>query len=445
MVGFKFENNPDSVTSGIHIWSEIFLHDFEDGRKVVILLIDTQGASARGSTLTDDRSIFSLGALLSSVQIYNLCQNIQEDNLQLLALFAAYGQLVMDKTKEKPFQKLLFLVRDWSNDYHYKFGSEGGKKFVDEIMQAKSDKPEIDEIRKNILNCFEDIGGFLMPHPGLKVIGHKSKGTISEIEKEFMKSLKELVPLVLAPENLVSKKINGKTVKAKELNMYFKKYFDSINNDKDFPSANSIYGANAEASIQEAMLQAKNIYVEKMSRFQDDFTRSMIERLRMLERVHFEVLTTSLKYFDDKRKLEFEDKIAKYRRLLLTFCTNSYELRKSCVFVSRSDVSNRFQKAMSHQSDMIENIVTSGVSYERVESSVSGYSKWVKAAITAVTYGTAAGLIVASEAGAAGIAAGAAAALGVTAGVAVGAVILVSVPLIGAGYLLHRAFRSNSS
>lgn len=54
------------------------------GPQVAIVLLDTQGAFDSESTVRDCATVFALSTMLSSVQIYNLSQNIQEDDLQHL-------------------------------------------------------------------------------------------------------------------------------------------------------------------------------------------------------------------------------------------------------------------------------------------------------------------------------------------------------------------------
>jgi hypothetical protein len=54
------------------------------GVQVAIILLDTQGAFDSESTVRDCATVFALSTMLSSVQIYNLSQNIQEDDLQHL-------------------------------------------------------------------------------------------------------------------------------------------------------------------------------------------------------------------------------------------------------------------------------------------------------------------------------------------------------------------------
>jgi atlastin len=48
----------------------------------------------------------------------------------------------------------------------------------------------------------------------------------ADIEPEFKRSLQQLVPMLLAPQNLVPKLINGQRVKAKDLLQYFKSYMN---------------------------------------------------------------------------------------------------------------------------------------------------------------------------------------------------------------------------
>ena len=62
------------------------------------------------STVRDCATIFALSAMLSSVLVYNLTSNIQEDDLQHLQLFTEYGRLAIEDSGETPFQKLMFLV-----------------------------------------------------------------------------------------------------------------------------------------------------------------------------------------------------------------------------------------------------------------------------------------------------------------------------------------------
>jgi atlastin len=86
------------------MWSEPFLLKTLKNEEVVVLLMDTQGSFDSSSTIRDCATLFALSLMLSSMQIYNLSQNIQEDDLHNLQLFSDYGRLALDSTSHSPFQ-----------------------------------------------------------------------------------------------------------------------------------------------------------------------------------------------------------------------------------------------------------------------------------------------------------------------------------------------------
>lgn len=88
-------------------------------------------------------------------------------------LFTEYGRLALADSGKTPFQRLQFLVRDWSFPYEAEYGVLGGKKILDRRLQV-SDRQhsELQSLRKHIKSCFSEIACFLMPHPGLRVATH---------------------------------------------------------------------------------------------------------------------------------------------------------------------------------------------------------------------------------------------------------------------------------
>lgn len=158
----------DRETTGIWLWSEPVLLRDARGERVAVLLMDTQGAFDSSSTVRQCATIFALSTMLSSVQLFNLSSNIQEDDLQHLQLFTEYGRLALEdqdavatatadlvsgpislpsitalsrpasgplslqdaaasaaSQRPPPFQSLFFLVRDWSYPYQAAFGLTG--------------------------------------------------------------------------------------------------------------------------------------------------------------------------------------------------------------------------------------------------------------------------------------------------------------------------------
>eukprot|EP00069_Balaena_mysticetus_P013000 bmy_21891T0 len=149
------------------------------------------------STIRDCATMFALSTMTSSLQVYNLSQNIQEDDLRHLQLFIEYGRLAMKEIYQKPFQTLIY-------PYEHSCGLEGGKQFLEKRLQVKQNQPEeLQNVRKHIHNCFSNLGCFLLPHPSLKVATN---------------------PMLLAPENLVAKEISGSKVTCRDLVEYIKAY-----------------------------------------------------------------------------------------------------------------------------------------------------------------------------------------------------------------------------
>lgn len=265
LTGFSWRGGSERETSGIMIWSKPFLVKDGNGEEVAVLLMDTQGAFDSQSTVKDCATIFALSTMLSSTQIYNLSQNVQEDDLQHLQLFTEYGRLALEDTQAKPFQTLLFLVRDWSFPYEAEYGFQGGERLLEKRLQITDRQhPEHQQLRQHVRSCFEKISCFLMPHPGLKVaVNPEFRGQIDDIDAEFQQQLRSLIPRLLDAENLVLKKINGQEITCRELLEYFRVYIN-IFQGEDLPEPKSMLMATAEANNLAAVSSSKAYYMKQM-------------------------------------------------------------------------------------------------------------------------------------------------------------------------------------
>ncbi|XP_026325487.1 uncharacterized protein LOC113234392 [Hyposmocoma kahamanoa] len=233
--------------------------------QVVVLLVDTQGSFDCHSTVRDSSTIFALSTLVSSNQVYNLSRNIKEDDLQHLHLFTEYGRMASESSNGvKPFQKLMFLVRDWEFEYEHSYGIEGGQQLLDLRLKVTNNQAkELQDVRRCILDCFVTSQGFLMPHPGFAIRDPNFRGCLSDLSEEFKEQLLQLIPLILAPENLLPKQINGETVKARDLYHFFKSYVDVFNSN-ELPHPQSIIRATSEARLLSAVESARDRYRQKM-------------------------------------------------------------------------------------------------------------------------------------------------------------------------------------
>ncbi|XP_048486176.1 atlastin isoform X2 [Plutella xylostella] len=300
--GFSWRGGSERDTTGILMWSEVFKTTLENGEKVAIVLLDTQGAFDSESTVRDNATVFALSTMLSSTQIYNLSQNIQEDDLQHLQLFTEYGRLALEASGTTPFQRLQFLVRDWSFPYEAPYGAEGGREILQRRLKTSDNKhPELQSLRQHITSCFSEIACFLMPHPGLRVATSPAfDGRLQDIEPEFKRSLQQLVPMLLSPQALVPKLINGQKVTCRDLLQYFKSYMN-IYKGNELPEPKSMLAATAEANNLTAVAEAKEVYTRLMEEICGGAKPYL--QSAMLEAEHHRVRDKALHAFQSKRKM----------------------------------------------------------------------------------------------------------------------------------------------
>ena len=120
------------------------------------------------------------------------------DNLHV---FSDYGLLALFRSerREKPFQKLVFLIRDWSSPSEFAYGRSGGDaKLTQYLIQKMTDKNK--RVRLYISKSFEETVGFLMPYPGKNVATNPEfEGNVADMDPEFAQHLEEFVTLMLTP------------------------------------------------------------------------------------------------------------------------------------------------------------------------------------------------------------------------------------------------------
>lgn len=341
--GFAWRGGQDRMTTGIWMWSEPFIHYSPVAdTEVAVLLMDTQGMFDNETTMNLTAQIFGISTLVSSFQIYNVQNSIGEDKLMHLALFSEYGRIALqpspsssstsraetldkhgeddgsgdddaadtgvwrdrkgelsdeEDTKEKerpfhfeaemtssilkPFQSLLFLVRDWPNFddkqeevlVSTKWEStdrrlEIEEKFLDEMrsyfrsvigIRGQSD---LQSTRDQIARCFESVSAFLLPHPGTSVTKKNFNGSLSVLDPVFTRLI-GLLARTIFEECLEPKRIHTRDITAPELLAYFQVYTELFKNDsKNFPPAMTMLDATADANNRNAYDLAFTKYKE---------------------------------------------------------------------------------------------------------------------------------------------------------------------------------------
>ncbi|XP_063906160.1 atlastin-like [Zophobas morio] len=283
-LGFSWKSTIEGITEGILMWPEIFLTETESNEEIAIILMDTQGTADHTTSGTQSASLFALSVLISSVQIYNVKNQPNTDHLKNLQVFTGYGGTYCENSPEKPFQKLVILVRDWENPFEYDYGFEGGKMLLETVFRKhrESHQEELTSIQETIEENFEQVECFLMPHPGKDVATNpKFDGDFDCVDDEFLGCVETFVETILAPENVIPKKINGEFVTVQGLLELIKVYGNHFKDGKQL-NIKTIYAGTAEAYHQKCLKQAVDQFSKQVEQC-DSFLKADEEKMKILQ------------------------------------------------------------------------------------------------------------------------------------------------------------------
>lgn len=313
--GFSWRAGSERHTTGVWLWSEVFLVPGPQGDEVAVLLMDTHGLFDIETTPKDSLNLLMFTALISSVQVYNVASNIHEDHLKYLQPLVECAQMVEAETGKKClFQKMLFLVRDWYFPSEAPFGEKGGKEILNRRLEASSvHTPEQKRLLENIRTAFSQVTCFLMPYPGRKVAAAASTETcLREMEDDFVLSIKELVSSLFAPKNIVEKQILQRSVTCEGLVFCMKRYMDVTN--AQFCDPTSILQAVTEVDCMLALMEAKNIHSDGLKKVCD--VENPHVRPEKLKDLHKRLRNHVLEDFSNRLKLGGHVQLPHLRRQL---------------------------------------------------------------------------------------------------------------------------------
>ncbi|RZC36791.1 GBP domain containing protein [Asbolus verrucosus] len=287
--GFQWRSGSQRHTVGILMWSEIFLAELSSGEEVAVIVLDTQGTF---------------------------------DNVS--SHFSGYGRLLVDDNEDNtsPFQNLLFLIRDWSCEDEHKFGAEGGQQYLNQELLIREDQAEdVVALKKNIKELFQKTKCFLLPHPGRAVAS--SKNFQGKIDPEFKDYVQLLIPMLLSPENLALKTLNGEKIKVADLFRLIVSYSQQFQ-DGTMPELQSIFEASSEVHNTAVVDESVALY-EKCMQFVKNNNYGSLDK-ESLEEEHQKNKSEALKYFRNKKKMGNKTMIENFERILI-----EYKLKKTNV------------------------------------------------------------------------------------------------------------------
>lgn len=336
--GFVWRNGMmHRTTTGIDVWDGMLLYDAPSGEKLAILLVDTQGGFDHKTTATENSTIFAVSTLMSSVQIFNLMSNIQEDDLQNLQQFAALGSVAVERTHTKPFQSLIFLVRDWPGEEEAPCGLVGGCRVLENVFDGERSQ-DMQRTRKNTKAAFNDIRSYLMPHPGKLATKEDFKGELKLVDSDFRQHLEVFIRQVLVPENLIRKVYFGRETRARDFILNIKTNVDLFNSD-EAPKPESVFEANVKSNNTSAVISCFKRYTTLVRSPEVDCL-AVSEFAKQEESIRQTVFAE----FDDQTKYGGETLASEYRTQLSQQDQDAYQVifegkvQVSCINAVRSNL-----------------------------------------------------------------------------------------------------------
>lgn len=339
--GFEWREDLDAVTVGILIWPEVFLYDdSSNSEKCAIVLMDTQGFFDHTQTSFDHSAIFSLSSIMASTQIYNIFKDLNQSNLNNIYQFSKEGITNMRMDSITPFQRLVLLIRDWAMPKAAAYGFEGGKELLRRRMRGKLGEP--------VRGFFESIECFLMrQHMPTSADNEDFDGRLSRLDQEFINLLDIFVPMILAPDQLKPRKLNGYALDTTNFvsNFEFFAAFYSEGNVKGvFPEIND---NNFALNALDASVRVYEDFVNKKQGTSSLFTSDL------LKSYHDVAKDLSLKYYDE---VGIELKIAAvYRQRLIRDLDEIYKGTLIKITLMDGEINNN--SILEHFNDHVKNVL----------------------------------------------------------------------------------------
>ena len=301
--GFTVGPTVNPCTKGLWIWSKPIYGESTKGKRLPILLIDTEGFGALDTDSNHDVRIFTLAILLSSYFLYNSIGGIDESalqNLNFVINLSKFIRLKSGDTETDPeelsnlFPSFLWVLRDFSLQLIDDNGENiTAKEYLEKVLEGtKNIQDPKNKIRKLIKAYFKDRDCFTMVRP----LTNENK----------LQNLEDLPPEQLRPEFLeqiisLRKKVLGrvrvKTMNGKPLNgeMYLNLVKGLIGalNSGNVPNIENTWLSMCKVESYKAFEEAEQIYENYLKENLDNTDD-------LLEDIHKEAKEQALEHFKSK-------------------------------------------------------------------------------------------------------------------------------------------------
>ncbi|CAG9812176.1 unnamed protein product [Chironomus riparius] len=318
--GFLWRPGTIRITTGLEVWNDIFLHtDEKSGEEIAIFVMDTHGLFDSETSSLDNSRIFSLGTLISSIEVLNLSGVIQDDQLQFLQFStecAKFATIEQQGTADKCFQNLIFLIRDWDNPDEFQYGIEGGSKYLKHFIEVTGrKKKELKYVCESIIDSFENINCSLLTHPG-KIVSRGKKGTQEYdgnwkgMDEDFRDQLFTLIDYLLKPEQLAVKKINGNETNGEDFLSFI------LTELKDFQTDDLLKSQTLRDLMTEKEMEALISFCIEHYKEVGNRNKGTIQNDEDIPKLHEQCKKEALDKYDSSKKMGNDVDSKRFRRVL---------------------------------------------------------------------------------------------------------------------------------
>jgi hypothetical protein len=245
--GFGVGSTVNACTKGLWLWNQVLEGKDTGGRKVAVLIIDSEGLNSTEVNSNYDNRVFMFCLLLSSLFIYNSKGTIDENALQNINLILNLALKI--KIKEgtgtatgdeyvDAFPSFLWVLRDFFLSKEDQRGRKlSSKEYLENALKKQDGMSTTtynkNRIRKQIKKYFpvRDCLCFVRPVEDEALLKKLDKVKDTYLRPEFLKNIKNARNLIF--NHMKPKAYNGQNLSPKLLLELARSYLEAINEHKE--------------------------------------------------------------------------------------------------------------------------------------------------------------------------------------------------------------------
>ena len=301
--GFTVGPTVNPCTKGLWIWSKPIYGEGSKGKRLPVLLIDTEGFGALDTDSNHDVRIFTLAILLSSYFLYNSIGGIDESalqNLNFVINLSKFIRLKSGDTETDPeelsnlFPSFLWVCRDFSLQLIDDNGENiTAKEYLEKVLEGtKNLQDPKNKIRKLIKAYFKDRDCSTMVRP---LTNENKLQNLEDLPPEQLRP--EFLEQIIALRKKVLGRVKVKTLNGKPLNgeMYLNLVKGLIGalNSGNVPNIENTWISMCKVESYKAFEEAEQIYENYLKENLDNTDDP-------LEEIHKEAKEQALEHFKSK-------------------------------------------------------------------------------------------------------------------------------------------------